>query len=98
MVRLGSVALFAMSLPAAAWGSPPSSEISGPASSFQLPRPAGNFAPVSEFGRARIAPNMRVGFGVFGLRPERNPLRPVTVQEINTPKQRRAAVGFSMQF
>lgn len=99
MVRLGSVALIAISLPAAAWSSPPASDrISKKAHSFHMPRPADEFAPASDFGKAEIAPNMRVGFGVFGMKSERGHLRPATVQEINSPKQRRAAVGFSMQF
>ena len=100
MLRLGSVALIAMSLPAAALGNPPAPDRSPPPHSFYLPQPSPEFSDSSgeRFGRAQIAPNAQVGIGMFGLKPEKSPLRPATVREIDAPKQRRAAVGFSLRF
>ena len=100
MVRLGPVALFAMSLPAAALGNPPAPDAkSPPARTFHLPQPSYVSDGADErFGRAQIAPNAHFGVGMFGLKPEKSPLRPVTVREIDAPKQRRAAVGFSLKF
>jgi hypothetical protein len=98
MVRLGSVALIAISLPAAAWSNPPSSS-SEPLRTFHLPQPAADrFAREDRIGRTQIAPNTHFGFGMFGLKSEKSPLRPVTGREIDAPKQRRAAVGFSLRF
>ncbi len=100
MVRLGPVALIAMSLPAPALGNPPAPVPSPPARSFYLPQPSSEFSDATEerFGRAKIAPNAHIGIGMFGLKPEKSALRPVTVREIDAPKQRRAAVGFSLRF
>ena len=101
MVRLGSVALIALFLPAAAWGDPPASDPkSGQVRSFGLPQLSSDFSDATDerFGRAQIAPNAHFGFGMFGLKSEKSPLRPVTVREIDAPKQRRAAVGFSLKF
>ena len=100
MVRLGSVALILLSLPAAAWSGPPAGAEPGQSRSFHLPRPPADFRFVADerFGRTEIAPNAHIGFGMFGLKPEKSHLRPVTGREINIPKQRRAAVGFSLKF
>lgn len=97
MVRLGSVALIALSLPAAALCNPPTNN--QPVRNFHLQQPsADRFAPDGRFGRTEIAPNTHFGFGVFGLKSEKSHLQPVTVREIDAPKQRRAAVGFSLKF
>jgi len=100
MVRLGPVALIAMSLPVAALGNPPSPDPSPPARSLYLPQPPSKFSDATDerIGRAQIAPNAHFGIGMFGLKPEKSPLRPATVREIDAPKQRRAAVGFSLKF
>lgn len=98
MVRLGSVALIAILLPAVAWSNPPSSS-SEPVRTFHLPQPsADRFAREDRIGRTQIAPNTQFGFGMFGLKSEKSPLQPVTGREIDAPKQRRAAVGFSLRF
>ena len=98
MVRLGSVALIAILLPAVAWSNPPSGS-SEPVRTFHLPQPsADRFAREDRIGRTQIAPNTHFGFGMFGLKSEKSPLRPVTGREIDAPKQRRAAVGFSLRF
>ena len=69
MVRLGSVALIAISLPAAAWSNPPSS--SEPVRAFHLPQPAADrSAREDRIGRTQIAPNTHFGFGMFGLKSE----------------------------
>lgn len=100
MVRLGPVALIAMSLPAAALGNPPAPVPPPLARSFYLPQPSSEFSDATDerFGRAQIAPNAHIGIGMFGLKPEKSALRPVTVREIDAPKQRRAAVGFLLRF
>ena len=98
MARLGSVAFIALFLPAAGWSSPPPSA-SGPARTFHLQQPASDrFAPDGRIGRTEIAPNTQFGFGIFGLQSDKTQLRPVTGREIDAPKQRRAAVGFSLRF
>lgn len=100
MVRLVAFALILLSLPDAAWSSPPTdARTSKQPDSYQLPRSANDrrFAPRTP-GRAEIAPNTHFGFGIYGLKPERSYLQPTTGREINAPKQRRAAVGFSLKF
>lgn len=101
MVRLGSVALIVLSLPAAAWSNPPAApEGSERPQSFHLPSASDHhrFAPDGPFGRAQIAPNTHFGVGMFGLKTEKTHLQPVTGREIDTRKQRRAGVGFSLKF
>ena len=100
MVRLGSVALLALALPVAAPGKPPPEQAPAFNRSFFIPQVPRDFSDPGDrgFGRAQISPNAQFGFGMFGLKPEKSPLRPVTVREIDTPKQRRAAVGFSVRF
>lgn len=99
MVRPGSVALIALSLPAAAWSNPPTAD-PAPIRSFHLPGPIFDhrLVPDAPIGRTEIAPNIQFGFGMFGLKPEKTHLQPVTGREINAPKQRRVAVGFSLKF
>jgi hypothetical protein len=99
MVRPGSVALIVLSLPAAAWSNPPTADPER-TRSFHLPRPVAEhrLAPDAPIGRLEIAPNAHFGFGMFGLKPEKTHLQPVTGREINAPKQRRAGVGFSLKF
>ena len=100
MVRLGSVALMLIFLPVAAWSNPPeSANAADRARSFHMPRPSQEFTfGTDHFGRAEIGPGAHFGFGIFGLKQERSHLRPVTVREIDAPKQRRPAVGFSLKF
>lgn len=100
MVRLVSVALILLSLPTAAWSNPPKTESAAQKPSFHMPRPSADYdlAAGGRMGLAEIAPNAHFGFGMFGLKSERSHLKPVTVREINAPKQRRAAVGFSLKF
>ncbi|HET9397498.1 MAG TPA: hypothetical protein VFO45_01630 [Sphingomicrobium sp.] len=97
MVRLGSAALLALSLPAVAWSNPPDGDR---ARSFHLPSTSFDhrFAADGAFGQSEIAPNTTFGFGMFGLKMEKSPLRPATGSEIDARKQRRAAVGFSLRF
>ena len=97
MVRLTCVALLALSLPAVAWSGPPATA-AGKGRSFLLPQPHHRFESDPVIGRAEIAPNATFGFGMFGLKYERSHLQPVTGREIDTRKQRRAAVGFSLKF
>jgi hypothetical protein len=100
MIRLGVIALLATSFPAAAWSNPPAANEGPEAKSFHIPRFTAHhrFAPARPVGRAEIAPNAHFGFGIFGLKSERSYLQPVTGREIDTRKQRRAAVGFSLKF
>lgn len=100
MVRLGSVALILVSLPSAAWSGPPDSGRTLPTRGFEMPRQFARSLVDGErhFGRAQIAPGAHFGFGMFGLKSEKSHLRPVTGRELDAPKQRRAAVGFSLRF
>lgn len=101
MIRLGSVALIVLSLPTSAWSNPPkTADQPAQKQSFHMPRPSTDYdlAPDGRIGRTEIAPNADFGFGMFGLKSEKSHLQPVTGREINTPKQRRAAVGFSLKF
>ena len=98
MVRLGSVALLALSLPVAALGSPPAGSTAETERSFHLPKPHHRFESDTNFGRTEVAPNATFGFGMFGLKYEKSHLQPATGREIDTRKQRRAAVGFSLKF
>ena len=101
MVRLGSVALIALAMPTALWAGPPTSVPNpGSAKHFHLPHLGGsyNYSGDERFGRAQIAPNAQIGIGMFGLKSERSQLRPVTGRELDAPKHRRAAVGFSLRF
>jgi len=95
MVRLGSVALLALSLPAAAWSNPPVHP-----RSYLLPPAALDLRFVADapVPRAQIAPNAQFGFGMFGLKAEKALLPAVTGRELGMRKQRRAAVGFSLKF
>lgn len=100
MVRLAFVALIVL-LPTAAWSNPPASaEGSGRPQSFHLPPTSDHhrFAPDGSVGRALIAPNTHFGVGIFGLKSEKSYHQPVTGREIDTRKQRRAGVGFSLKF
>lgn len=98
MVRLTAAALLILWLQAPAWSKAPEAD---PAQgrSFDLPQSSAHhlFAP-GPIGRAQVAPNAHVGFGIFGMKSERTHLQPVTGREIDAPKQRRAAVGFSLRF
>lgn len=98
MVRLTCGVLLILCLPAAAWGKPPAAAPAQERSSY-LPQLSAHhhFAP-RPIGRAEVAPNAHVGFGIFGMKSDRTYLQPVTGREIDAPKQRRAAVGFSMRF
>ena len=101
MVRLGAVALLLLSLRVAAWSAPPATaENLNQNQTFQLPRPGEHqrFARSESIGRKQINPNAHVGFGMFGLKSEKAHSGPVIVGEINAPKQRRAGVGFSLEF
>ena len=101
MVRLVSVALIALSLPVSAWAKPHTTDQKpDQISAVYLPRAPAQLghARVERIGRAELAPNLHFGFGMFGLKSEKSPMRPATVREIDAPKQRRAAVGFSLKF
>jgi len=100
MVRLGAVALILSSLSAAASAGPrEAAENTANATTFQLPKPSARFVASDErVGKTEIAPNTQFGFGMFGLKSEKSPLQPATGREIDMPKQRRAAVGFSLKF
>ena len=99
MVRLTAVALFVLWLPATAWSNPPVADTSQDRNSYVLQSSAHrHYAPEGPIGRAEVAPNAHVGFGMFGMKSERTYLQPVTGREIDAPKQRRAAVGFSLKF
>jgi hypothetical protein len=95
MVRLGSVVLIAISLPAAAWSNPPDRS-----RSYHLPSTSSHlrFNADATVVRAGVAPNAHLGFGMFGLKSEKALLQPATGREIDMRKQRRAAVGFSPKF
>jgi len=101
MVLLGSVALVVLLLPAIAWSNPPATaaEDTDRPRSFQLP-PSSNYRLVadSSIGHPEVVPNAYFGFGMFGLKSEKTHLQPATGREIDTRKQRRAAVGFSLKF
>ena len=101
MVRLGSIAVILLSLPAAAWSNPPATaEDAQNSRSFHLPQSSDHhrFVPNESIGRTEIGPNAHFGIGMFGLKPDKMHLQPVTGREIILPKQRRAAVGFSLKF
>lgn len=100
MVRLGSVAMILFSLPAAVWSAPrATAQNPDRTRSFHMPQPDHHAnGPDAAIGRTQIAPNTHFGFGIFGLNSERSHLRPATGREIDARKQRRAAVGFSLQF
>jgi len=98
MIRLGAVALLALSSASFAQGGPAATAPeSGPG--FQIPKADGDrFDTDGRVGRTRIAPNALFGFGMFGLKSEKTPLRAATGRELDEPKQRRAAVGLSLSF
>ena len=99
MVRLLAVALIVLAVPTHAWADPPVHARQQPQSIYLPPSAAGSAFNRSErLGRTEIAPNLHFGVGVFGLKSDKSPLRPVTAREIDVPKQRRAAVGFSLKF
>jgi hypothetical protein len=50
------------------------------------------------FASTQVAPNARLGVGFFGLKRERSGMGAATVREVNAPKTRRAAIGFSLKF
>lgn len=50
------------------------------------------------FAGTALLPNTVFGLGLFGERARKEPLAPVTAREISLPKQRKAAVGFSLRF
>ena len=98
MIRLSSVALVVLVLPAVAWSKPPASD-APQSNSYTMPRLAADgFAADQRVGRTQIAPNAHFGFGMFGLKTEKSQLQPATGREIDNRKQRRAAVGFSLKF
>ena len=98
MVRVTAIALFSLLLPAVALAIPPASTPDG-TQRFQLPDPhADRFESGDRIGRTEIAPNTLFGFGMFGLKSEKSPQRAVTGRELDLPKQRRPAVGFSLRF
>lgn len=72
-------------------------------SSYSMPHsspapPAGTNGGTRIFAGTALLPNTVFGLGLFGERANREPLAPVTAREINLPKQRKAAVGFSLRF
>lgn len=50
------------------------------------------------FAAAEIGPNATFGLGMFGLKQERFGMAPTTVREVNSPRTRRPALGFSLKF
>lgn len=101
MVRQFAVALLLMSLPAAAWSKPPKpTDKADRERGFHMPQLADlqRFEADGPQLKAEISPNSSFGIGIFGLKPDKTHLRPVTVREITVPRQRRAAVGFSLKF
>jgi len=54
--------------------------------------------PQSLLPGAQLGANARFGLGMFGIRSEATRQRPVTVREIDAPRQRRAGLGFSLKF
>ena len=50
------------------------------------------------FAGTSLLPNAVFGLGLFGEKAGREPLAPVTAREIDRPRQRKAAVGFSLRF
>lgn len=94
MVRLGSVALFLLIGSAPTWAqSPP------PTQQWrvgEVARPA--WSRSTSFGSAEIAPNAMLGFGIFGLKPDRVRQPAVTVHETNMPRTRRAGIGLRLGF
>lgn len=110
MVRLAGMTLLGLSLPVAVSAaeppapvSPAKSEIAAqslPSRSFALsPGPS---LSSEAFDRRKtyteVAPNTRLGIGIFGLKTERSHQAPVTAREIGTPRTRRAGVGISVRF
>ncbi len=72
-------------------------------SGYSMPRaqpapPAQRNGGTRIFAGTALLPNTMFGLGLFGERANREPLAPVTAREINLPKQRKAAVGFSLRF
>ena len=45
-----------------------------------------------------VMPNGTIGFGLFGQKSPSHSLGPVTARDMALPKQRKAAVGFSLKF
>ena len=85
-------------LPVSAWGQSPSAP-PPPVRSFELPTTPDSWQSDGRpFAAAPIAPNATFGIGMFGLRQERSGMAATTVREVNSPRTRRAAIGFSVKF
>ena len=54
--------------------------------------------PSIQLPAADIGTNGRLGLGIFGFKAESARQRAVTVREVDTPRYRRAGVGFSLKF
>ncbi len=71
----------------------------GQANPFKMPIGSESSTPDSHpFATTEIAPNARFGIGMFGYKQERFGMAPTTVREVNSPRTRRAGVGFSLKF
>lgn len=106
MIRLIGIALLGLSMASGAWSKapvPPSDTNSpeasqGPARSFSLSGTYSDFDDGRMSLQAEVAPNTQLGVGIYGLKSDKSHLRPATVGEIGTPRQRRAGVGLSLRF
>ena len=92
MTRLVCVALLSTIVTAPAAGQPLANsgawrvaEISVPTNSAQLPA-------------VDVGNSGRIGFGMFGLKPETARSRAVVVRDVTAPRHRRAGVGLSLKF
>lgn len=50
------------------------------------------------FAGRQLMPNGVIGIGMFGQKMEKGPHSPSTARDLSMPKQRKAAVGFSLKF
>lgn len=109
-MRFAVIALLGLSLPVSAWSSEPAAQATPVKPDIAAQSELNgslSLSPSSSLSRwesdelnthAEIAPNARLGFGIFGLKSERSRQAPVTVREIDIPKTRRAGVGLSIRF
>ena len=111
MARARSPTLFLV-MAALAAGAQAGEPLKAPWSGIEKPPETSNFsmphaapAPTAEmnggsriFAGTALLPNTMFGLGLFGERVSGEPLAPVTGREIDLPKRRKAAVGFSLRF
>ena len=93
MARLVSVALLS-----ALWVAPAAGQVIAHDDGWRIAEPPPFASSELRLPAAEISRKGRFGFGLFGIKREKAHDRPVTVRDVEAPRQRRAGVGFSLKF